>query len=175
MRIISVDPGFGRMGIAVIEQEQGFPRPNILYSSCVTTSPKEAFEKRLFIIGEAVRNSIAKHKPSVFAIERLFFSNNQRTALSVAEARGVIVYEAARGRLPLFEYTPLQIKTAVAGFGGASKEQVMFMVGNLAHFSGEKKIIRGTKVSDDEFDAIAIGLTHLAYSKPFLKNQKTNC
>src|SRR3989344_2090897 len=164
MKILAVDPGFERMGVAIIERAHGSEKPRVLYSACVKTNPKDAFHLRLKVLGEALQKTIAAHKPEALAIERLFFSNNQQTALSVAEARGVAVYEAARHDLSFFEYTPIQIKLAVTGYGRAAKNQVIAMTQTLADFDDMEKKIRGKTRSDDEFDAIAVGLTHFAYS-----------
>ena len=174
MKILSIDPGFERMGVAIIERAVGSAKPRVLYSACVKTSPKDAFHLRIKALGDALQEIIAKHQPGVLAIEKLFFSNNQQTALAVAEARGVAVYEAARHGLSFFEYTPIQIKLAVAGYGRATKSQVIVMTQTLAEFEDTEKKVRGKARSDDEFDAIAVGLTHFAYSKPFSKNRIMN-
>lgn len=165
MRIISVDPGFERMGVAVVEKTENGGKPLVLYSACVRTNPKDEFSARLKIIGSAVEETIKKYRPNALAIEKLFFSTNQRTALSVSEARGVAVYEAARRGLHVFEYTPIQIKAAVTGYGHATKNQIIIMVKALADFKDTEKKAATKKMSDDEFDAIAVGLTHLACSR----------
>ena len=165
MRIISVDPGFGRMGVAVIEYARGTKAPLVLYSTCVKTSPKDDFPLRLKALGGALEKIIVAYAPVSLAIEKLFFSSNQKTALSVAEARGVAVYEAARHGLSFFEYTPIQIKAAVAGYGRADKQQVMLMVPRLVTFKDTAKKTKGAGLSDDEFDAIAVGITHIACLK----------
>jgi len=182
VRILAIDPGFGRMGVAVIEHTKGGQKPLVTYSTCVTTNPKDEFGKRLKEIGEVLENVIKKYKPEVLAIEKLFFSTNQKTALQVAEARGVVVYEASRHNLSIFEYTPIQIKAAVSGYGRATKDQVIYMIPNLVDFKDRKiptssrtpdfgKAKIGTKkASDDEFDAIAIGVTHIAHYNPVLAN-----
>ena len=165
VRILAVDPGFERVGIAVIERGKNNGKPLVLYSACIKTSPKDVFSARLKIIGNTVEETIKKYKPGGCAIEKLFFSANRRTALSVAEARGVAVYEAARHNLPLFEYAPLEIKVAVAGYGHATKTQIISMVKVLVDFKEKEKKLAVKKISDDEFDAIAVGLTHLAIQK----------
>ncbi len=153
MRVLSIDPGFGRLGIAVIEKRLGKER--ILYSNCLKTSAKESFHQRLLIIGKGVKKLIKKYRPEHIAIEKLFFNTNQKTAFQVSEIRGMIIYIALGNKIPVFEYTPLQIKVAVTGYGRSNKEQVTEML---------KKIIAIEKSieTDDEFDAIAVGLTHLA-------------
>ena len=150
MRILGIDPGVERVGIAVIEKTDS--KEELLYSDCFTTPPQDMQSKRLSAIGDELRRIISKFKPSHLAIETLFFSKNQKTAMMVAEARGVILCEAERGGLAVFEYSPLQIKTTITGYGKADKRQVEMMVGKLIHIN---KTIR----YDDEFDAIAIALT----------------
>lgn len=153
MRIIAIDPGFERVGIAVIEKISG--KESLVYSDCFKTPPSLAFPERLSIIGKEIEKLIEKWHPAVLAIETLLFNNNQKTALRVSEARGVIIYAAAKHDLKIFELTPLQVKIAVTGYGRAEKRQVGQMV---------KKLIKiGEEVtSDDEIDAIAVGLACLA-------------
>lgn len=165
MKILSIDPGFERMGVAIIEQTKNNGKPLVLYSVCVRTNPKDEFPARLKIIGGAIEETIKKYRPGALAIEKLFFSTNQRTALSVSEARGVAVYEAAKRGLSVFEYTPIQIKAAVTGYGHATKNQIILMVKALADFKDKEKKAATKKMSDDEFDAIAVGLTHLACAR----------
>jgi len=150
MRILSIDPGFERVGIAILEKTQG--KDLLLFSECFRTSPKLPFCERLNLIGSEINIVIKKWKPDCLAIETLLFNNNQKTAMAVAESRGVIVYIATHAGLTFYEYTPLQIKNAVTGYGRATKDQVDTMVRNLIKI--EKK-----DVIDDEIDAIAVGLT----------------
>jgi crossover junction endodeoxyribonuclease RuvC len=154
MRILSIDPGFERVGIAVIEH---LPKVKdaLVYSTCFKTSAKLPFHERLTAIGHEVELTIKKYKPEALAIEKLYFTTNQKTAMGVAEARGVIIYSASRNGLSIFEYTPPQIKVAVTGYGKADKNMVMSMVPKLIS-------IPTAISSDDELDAIAIGLTCLA-------------
>lgn len=153
MKILSVDPGYGRVGIAVIESNLG--KNTLLYSDCFETSEKLPHHRRLSLVGEEITAIIEKWKPEVLAIEELFFNKNIKTALLVSQAVGVIVYEAAKKSLKVFQYSPLEVKIAVSGYGRATKEQVISMVPKLVKM--EKKITH-----DDEFDAIAVGLTHAA-------------
>jgi len=154
MKIISIDPGFERIGIAVIEKT--FLKKDILiYSDCFKTSAKIPFPERLRNIGNEIEKIIKKYKTKALAIEKLYFTTNQKTVMGVSEARGTIIYVASKNGLSIYEYTPPQIKVAVTGYGKASKEMVMSMVPKLIDI---KKTIK----SDDEIDAIAIGLTCLA-------------
>ena len=159
-RILGIDPGFERLGIAVLEKplDKAQGKETVIFSECFRTSSKMEFAERLRLIGEEVRRIIKKYKPEVLAIETLFLNTNQKTAMRVAEARGVVIYEAVQARLEIFEATPLQIKIAVASHGRADKEQVMRMVRMLVD-------IEKSKASDDELDAIAIALTAFAYKK----------
>ncbi len=157
MRILSVDPGFERVGIAVIEK---LPRgkETLLYSTCFKTPATESFPARLVLIGRKITETIKEYSPTALAIETLFLTNNQKTVMHVAEARGVIIHEAARHGLQIHEYSPPQIKIAVTGYGKSTKDGVMSMV---------RKLIRidSPTTSDDELDAIAIGLTAFAHNK----------
>ncbi len=150
MKILGIDPGFERIGIAVLEKEKG--KDTLVYSNCFKTSASLAFNKRLALIGSEIRRVIDKYNPKVLSIETLLFNNNQKTAMTVAEARGVMIYEGALKNLDICEYTPLQIKIAVTGYGRADKNQVNIMVKQLIDIEKEIKY-------DDEIDAIAICLT----------------
>ncbi|MFA6397870.1 MAG: crossover junction endodeoxyribonuclease RuvC [Candidatus Paceibacterota bacterium] len=157
MKIISIDPGFERVGIAVLEKTNKTCE-EILYSNCFKTSAKIPFSERLFLIGTEINKIIKKYKPEALIIETLFFTTNQKTVMNVSEARGVIIYEASIAGLKIVEFTPLQIKVACTGYGKATKNQVFSMVKKLI------KIDSGVK-SDDEIDAIAVGLTYFACNK----------
>jgi crossover junction endodeoxyribonuclease RuvC len=152
-RILAIDPGFDRVGIAVMEKVDS--KEKIIYSDCVETDRKAVQAERLRQIGEAVRKVIEKYKPKELAIEKLFFNQNITTGIRVAEARGVMLYEAARGGLEVFEYNPQQIKMAVTGYGKASKPDLLRMVKRLTALKPATK-------HDDEIDAVGVGITHLA-------------
>ncbi len=154
MKILAIDPGFERVGIAVIERKTK-GKDSIAYSACFKTSAKIPFHERLTAIGAEIEKVIKKHKPVALAIEKLYFTTNQKTVMGVAEARGVIIYSASRRGLQIFEYTPPQIKVAVTGYGKADKNMVMGMIPKLIKMDNKS-------TSDDELDAIAIGLTCLA-------------
>ncbi len=154
MKILAIDPGFERVGIAVIEKTN-LKKDLLVFSTCFKTSAKITFAERLKNIGLELEKIINKYKPEVLAIEKLYFTTNQKTVMGVSEARGVMVYVASKNNLVVYEYTPPQIKVAVTGYGKASKENVMSMVPKLIDI--KEKIN-----SDDELDAIAIGLTCLA-------------
>ena len=164
-RILAIDPGYERLGIAVLEK---IPRAKetLLYSDCFKTSAKLPFPERLLAIGDEVARLMKKFSPEAFVLEKLFFKNNAKTAMHVAEVRGALIYLAVSSGIPLFEYTPLEIKMAIAGYGRGDKQQVIDMVHQLVAI--EKKIAH-----DDEYDAIAAGLTHIACSRsPEIRAQK---
>lgn len=160
MRILGIDPGFERLGVAILEKPHSAKTPRdkeqVVFSKCFKTSAKLKFEDRLLLIGEEVRNVIKKYKPEVLAIETLFLTTNHKTVMHVAESRGVVIYEAIQAGLKIFEASPPQIKIATTGYGKSDKDQVMKMVKMLVKIDKEKK-------SDDELDAIAIALTALAH------------
>ncbi|HTE49169.1 MAG TPA: crossover junction endodeoxyribonuclease RuvC [Candidatus Paceibacterota bacterium] len=170
MKILGIDPGFERLGIAVLEKNKSEKKERVIFSECFKTSAKLNFSLRLNLIGEEVKKIIKEHKPEVFAIETLFLNTNQKTAMRVAEARGVMVYEASRAGIKIFEASPLQIKIATTGYGRANKEQVKKMVemliNNPERGSEESQRKAAYDGSDDELDAIAIALTAFAHLKP---------
>ena len=157
MKVLGIDPGFARVGVAIISKDPG-NKEQLIFSHCIETSAQELLPARLERISAEIRAVIKKHSPDAVAIEKLFFGTNQKTALTVAEARGVLIQSAASAHIPVHEYTPLQIKIATTGYGRASKAQVAQMVGRLIALKKKERL-------DDEIDAIAIALTHCAHSK----------
>ncbi len=156
MRILGIDPGFERLGVAVLEKNKGDKKEKVLFSECFKTSASLEFSKRLLLIGKEVRRVIKEYKPEVLSIETLFLTTNHKTVMYVAEARGVVIYESVDAGLKIFEASPPQIKIATTGYGKADKDQVMKMVKILVD-------IDKSKHSDDELDAIAIALTAFAH------------
>jgi crossover junction endodeoxyribonuclease RuvC len=154
MRVLAFDPGYDRLGIALLERT-GANQESLLYSDCFRTSSNDAYPTRLAHIGSEVRRLLESYTPDCIAAETLYLSNNQKTAMRVAGARGVLLYVAAQHDIPAYEFSPLEIKMAITGYGKSDKQQVMTMVKHLVSID---KTIR----YDDEFDAIAVGLTTLA-------------
>ena len=154
IRILGIDPGFDRLGVCVLDKE--ISKETLVFSTCIITSKKERFEKRLTVLGKELEEIILKYKPDELAIETLFFTNNQKTIITVAEVRGICIYLAHKNGATLFEYSPPQIKLAIAGHGKASKEDIAIMVPKILK---QPLLIR---TLDDEIDAIAIALTHSA-------------
>jgi crossover junction endodeoxyribonuclease RuvC len=158
MKLLAIDPGFDRLGIAVMEKKTG--GEILIYSECFSPSKKLSREERMTEVGKKIKKIIKKHKPKILALEDLFLNKNHKTVMAVSETKGVIIYESVLAGLEIHKYTPLQIKVAVTGYGRSDKNQVINMV---------KKIMRLRDTrggSDDEYDAIAIGLTFFAYFKP---------
>jgi crossover junction endodeoxyribonuclease RuvC len=156
MRVLAIDPGYGRCGVAVVEKNGG--KEALIYSACIETSAKTAFPERLAFITDECARLIKMHVPDCVAMEKLYFSNNQKTAMRVAEVRGALIQTASNQGLAVFEYGPGEVKSAVASSGSADKKQIASMLHMLIKI--KKKIEH-----DDEYDAIAIGVTHLARSR----------
>mgnify|MGYP001586482557 CR=1 FL=1 len=156
MRIIAIDPGYDRMGVAIMEGNA--IKPTLIYSECVVTNRKDSSEKRLWAIADKLDSLIKKYKPDLMAIESLFFSVNQKTAIGVAEARGIIMMEAGRNKLEVVSLNPNTVKVAVTGYGASNKKAVTDMVKRLVETKENVE-------HDDEYDAIAIGIATLAIHK----------
>jgi crossover junction endodeoxyribonuclease RuvC len=157
MKILSVDPGYERLGLSILEKEKGGSE-ELIYSETFKTSPKKNFLDRLFEIGKRTEKIIEEFNPEYLAIEKLFFNTNQKTATNVSEVRGVIIYSCQKKGMKIKEFTPLEIKVAVAGHGRASKDQVISMTEKLIKIKQDIKY-------DDEYDAIACGLTFFAHHR----------
>ncbi len=152
LRVLGIDPGYDRLGIAIIEK--GFrSKDTLLYSTCIETNRSSSYGSRLEEVGAAILRCVDEWKPHALAIETLYMSTNQKTAFKVAESRGVVVYCASSKQLPIYEYTPQQVKIAVTGYGKSSKDQVMDMIPRLLTLDMQKRRL------DDEFDAIAVAIT----------------
>lgn len=154
IRILGIDPGFDRLGVCILDKDRN--KETLVFSTCITTSKKESFEKRLSVIGEKLKEILVEYKPQELAIETLFFTNNQKTVITVAEVRGICIYLSYIHGASLHEYSPPQIKLAIAGHGKASKEDIAIMVPKIL----KQPLLINTL--DDEIDAIAIALTHSA-------------
>ena len=147
MKILGVDPGTARLGWGVTSGE------TMISCGCLETKAGLAEEARLKTLFENLNRLIKKYQPEAVAIEKLFFFKNQTTVISVAQSRGVVLLAAAQNHLPVFSYTPLQIKQAVAGYGRAEKNQVQQMIKSILKLKSLPK-------PDDAADALAVALTH---------------
>ena len=151
MVILGIDPGVAIVGYGVVECVGGNFR--CLEYGCITTPAHTLLEHRLSEIYSGMTELIKRHRPDCMSVEELFFNNNQKTAVDVAQARGVILLAADQAGLPIYEYTPLQVKSAVVGYGRAEKQQVMYMVRQYLH-------MKETPKPDDAADAIAVAICH---------------
>ena len=154
MRVLALDPGYDRLGVAVLERENG--KEKLLFSTCIETARDEVLSKRLFQVGEAVEKLIGEHAPTAIGIETLFFNKNVKTAIGVAQARGIILFLAQKAGCLVYEFGPQEIKVAVTGYGKSDKKAVIDMVKRLVEEVPEH-------AHDDEYDAIAVGITTLAH------------
>ncbi len=159
MKILAIDPGYERLGIAIIEKAPK-QKEVLVHSECFKTSAKLPHAARLGLIKTRIEEVIAEFTPEKLAIETLFFSKNVKTALLVSEARGAIIATATTAGLVTREFTPNEIKVAITSYGKSDKPAMMSMIPRLIEI---KKDIK----SDDEFDAIAVGLTYFAHHVTF--------
>ena len=165
IRILGVDPGFDRIGVAIIEGARG--KETLVFSCCIETLRAESHEKRLAHLSLELNKIIKKFNPKVLAIEKLFFNQNRNSALKVAEGRGVILSVASGYGLQAFEYSPQEVKASVTGYGKASKKDIEFIVSKTMKIP----VIKSKRL-DDEFDAIAVALTHSLKGAVFSYPQK---
>lgn len=151
MRILGIDPGTGILGFGIIEADRG--KYQLVDGGVIRTAVKEDDAVRLLTIYEELTDIIAHSQPTVMSVEKLFFAQNVTTAMTVAQARGVVLLCGMQAQLEIYEYTPLQIKQAITGYGKAEKKQMQEMV----------RIILGLQTlpkPDDAADALAAALTH---------------
>ncbi|HBG08470.1 MAG: crossover junction endodeoxyribonuclease RuvC [Limnochordia bacterium] len=151
MIILGVDPGIAITGFGVVRVEHN--RHIALGYGAIRTPAKETTARRLEAIYRELTQLITEFRPDCFAIEELFFNKNSATALIVGQARGVAILAGSHAGLPVFEYTPLQVKTAVTGYGRAGKQQVAYMVRMLLG-------LESTPEPDDVTDALAVCICH---------------
>ena len=151
MRILGIDPGYATIGFGILDAKRGDFR--LLQYGTITTPPDLPFAQRLAVIYEDMNRLLDAAEPDVMAIEELFWGHNVTTGIGVSHGRGVILLAAAQRELPISEYTPMQIKQSVVGYGNATKLQVMDMTRRLLHM---EKVAR----PDDAADAIAVALCH---------------
>ena len=168
MKILGIDPGYAIVGYGVIFSDGVRVKP--LEYGAVTTKAKTEFALRLEQIYDGITEIIERNKPDALSVEKLFFNTNSTTAIDVAQARGVILLAAHKSGVPVFEYTPLQVKQSVTGYGRAEKNQVMEMTKSLL---GLKAVPR----PDDTADALALAICHANYAgssfgKIFLEGKK---
>ena len=151
MRILGIDPGVATIGFGLIEVDRS--RQQLLQYGVISTPAGLPLSRRLWQISQDMNELLTAFKPDEAAVEELFFSKNITTGISVAHGRGVLLLELERAGIPVFEYTPMQVKQAVAGYGAADKRQVMLMTQRLLRM---KDVPR----PDDAADALAIAICH---------------
>lgn len=151
-RVLGVDPGFDRLGLAVIEGDPS--KPTLIWSACIEPA-KGPMEERLAAVTAALQVAIEQYAPDALAIETLFFSTNRSTALTVAQARGTVLAVCGAKELRVLEFSPQQVKLAVTGYGAADKRAVALMIPRLL-------ILPQKKRRDDELDAIAVAIAGLS-------------
>ncbi len=151
MRVLGIDPGYAIVGVGVLDYNNNAFRT--VYYGAVTTPAKTDFSLRLQTIYNEITRIIDTFRPQSLAIEKLYFNTNSKTAIDVAGARGVILLAARQKGIEIFEYTPLQVKQAVTGYGGAEKKQVMELTRRILSLKGIPK-------PDDTADALGIAICH---------------
>lgn len=151
MLVLGIDPGYAIVGWGLVDFTHGRLTP--LAFGAITTQAGEPFPDRLLKISERTAAVLDKYKPQAVSVEKLYFASNTTTAIDVAQARGVIITEAARRHIDIFEYTPMQVKQAVVGYGLAEKKQVMEMTRQLLKLKEVPK-------PDDTADALAVAICH---------------
>ena len=163
MRILGIDPGVATIGFGLVEADRTGVR--LLQYGVITTPPGIPLSSRLCQISRDMVQLLDQFRPEEAAVEELFFSKNITTGIAVAHGRGVILLEVERSGVPVFEYTPMQVKQAVAGYGGADKRQVMLMTQRLLKM---KEIPR----PDDAADALAIAICHSRSATSLLNTER---
>lgn len=156
MKVLAVDPGYDRLGVAVIEKQAG--KEVLLYSGCIETDKQQSLDTRIHAAGRAFAQLLHTHRPNAVGVESLFFNKNIKTAIGVAQMRGVILYLSREAGAAVYEFTPQEIKVAITGYGKSDKLAVIAMV---------KRLVQNAPATalDDEYDAIAVGVTTLAHMR----------
>ncbi len=164
MIILGIDPGIATVGWGVVACDRGSFR----YIDCgiISTPAGMRVERRLFLIHRALSDIIKRYTPDEISVEELFYQNNQKTVINVAQARGVILLTAEEHMIPIAEYTPLQVKQAIVGYGRAEKKQVMEMTRIFLHLD---RVVK----PDDAADALALAICHAHSSQSKLYGTKT--
>lgn len=153
MKVLGIDPGTGRTGWAVVAKEGG--KEVLVECGCLEIKPLTPLPERLEMIFKCVQELIAKFSPDEGAVEDIFFEKNAKTAMSVAQARGVVLLALALAKIPTVGYSPVQVKSSLTGYGRADKKMVEKMVMMILKLKEKQKL-------DDTADAMAVALTHLA-------------
>ena len=151
MLILGIDPGYAIVGFGVLEYNAG--RFRVIDYGAITTDAGTPFNRRLEIIYDGLCEIIGKYRPDAMSVEKVFYNNNAKTVIDVSQARGVIMLAAQKNRVSVYEYTPLQVKQSVVGYGRADKQQVQEMTRRILNLEKVPK-------PDDTADAIAMAICH---------------
>lgn len=155
MRVLGIDPGTGILGFGVVEQAHG--KPKLIDAGVIRTPVHQPLAERLVTIHDELAQLMGAHRLDALSVEKLFFARNVTTAISVSHARGVVLLLGQQRGIPIFEYTPMQIKQAITGYGKADKKQIQEMVRVMLGLAEVPK-------PDDCADALAAALTHASGS-----------
>ncbi len=163
MRVLGIDPGVATIGFGVIDADRTTHR--LVQYGVISTPAGLPLSRRLLLISQDMSQLLETFSPDEIAVEELFFSKNITTGISVAHGRGVVLLEAERAGIPLYEYTPMQVKQAVVGYGGADKKQVMLMT---------QRLLKMTQIPkpDDAADALAIAICHARSATSLLNTER---
>ena len=159
MHILGIDPGTATTGYGIIEQEKS--QFQLVDFGVISTKAKLSDAKRLQILAEDLSALIKKYRPDAVGVEKLFFTTNQKTVMTVSQARGVVLYICQKNGLPIFEFTPLQVKNFICGYGKAEKRQVQYMVQKTFKLKSVPK-------PDDAADALAVAMCAAYFYKKSL-------
>jgi len=151
MIILGIDPGTATTGYGAIETTKRKGEHVLKDFGVITTKSNLSDSERLLVLGKDLENLIKTLKPSAIGVEKLFFTTNQKTAMTVSQARGVVLYLCEKSKIPVFEFTPLQVKSFICGYGKAEKKQVQYMVQQIFKLKSPPK-------PDDAADAVAVAL-----------------
>lgn len=157
MIILGIDPGTATTGYGLVKASKRAWKLRCIEYGCITTNPTTSSSERLYRLYNKISKLIHKYKPSALAIENVYFFKNLKTAMPVSQAKGVIMLAAAKNKIPVFEYTPLEIKLAITGYGNASKQQMQRMINLHLNLPRPPK-------PDDAADALGAAMCHF-YSK----------
>ncbi len=155
MRIMGIDPGLAIVGFGIIENKHR--QLKAIDYGTITTESTLSYSNRILCVANSLNKLLELYQPDVVAVEELFFNKNTKTAFSIAQARGVILYTVLKNEIPLYEYTPLQVKQGVVGYGRATKKQVQLMAKTLLNLKELPK-------PDDAADGLAIAICHKNFS-----------
>lgn len=156
MIILGIDPGTATTGFGLLKKNGA--EISVIDYGCIETCPSLAMGERLYTINKELDSLIKKHRPEVLAIENIYFFKNLKTAMPVSQAKGVILLTAEQNNIPVFEFTPLQMKMAITGYGKAEKKQVQKMIKTMLNLEDKPK--DKSKRKDDATDALGIALCY---------------